>query len=52
MTVFQNIREALTSIRGNITRTVITCLIISFGIMALVGILTAIDGVESSSKEF
>jgi putative ABC transport system permease protein len=27
---------------------VITCLIISFGIMALVGILTAIDGVESS----
>lgn len=48
MTVYQNIREALTSIQGNITRTVITCLIISFGIMALVGILTAIDGVESS----
>ncbi|MBT6236187.1 MAG: FtsX-like permease family protein [Bacteroidetes bacterium] len=48
MTIFQNIKEALTSIRGNITRTVITCLIISFGIMALVGILTAIDGVESS----
>lgn len=48
MTVFQNIKEAFTSIRGNITRTVITCLIISIGIMALVGILTAIDGVESS----
>ena len=48
MTVIQNIKEAFTSIRGNITRTVITCLIISIGIMALVGILTAIDGVESS----
>ena len=34
------------SIRGNLTRTVITCLIISIGIMSLVGILTAIDGVE------
>lgn len=48
MTVIQNIKNALTSIKGNITRTVITCLIISIGIMALVGILTAIDGVESS----
>jgi putative ABC transport system permease protein len=48
MTVFQNIKEAFTSIRGNITRTVITCMIISIGIMALVGILTAIDGIESS----
>lgn len=48
MTILQNIKEALTSIKGNLTRTVITCLIISIGIMALVGILTAIDGVESS----
>lgn len=48
MTFIQNVKEAFTSIRGNLTRTVITCLIISIGIMALVGILTAIDGVESS----
>jgi putative ABC transport system permease protein len=48
MTIYQNFKEAFTSIRGNITRTIITCLIISFGIMALVGILTAIDGIESS----
>jgi putative ABC transport system permease protein len=48
MTIYQNIKEAFSSISGNLTRTVITCLIISFGIMALVGILTAIDGVESS----
>lgn len=48
MNIFQNIKEAFVSIRTNITRTVITCLIISFGIMALVGILTAIDGIETS----
>lgn len=48
MTVFQNIKEAFTSIKGNLTRTIITSLIISFGIMALVGILTAIDGIETS----
>ena len=48
MTVIQNVKEAFTSIRGTITRTVITCMIISIGIMALVGILTAIDGIESS----
>lgn len=48
VTLVQNIKEAFTSIRGNITRTFITCMIISIGIMALVGILTAIDGVESS----
>jgi putative ABC transport system permease protein len=48
MNVWQNILLAFDSIRANLTRTVITCLIISIGIMALVGILTAIDGVESS----
>lgn len=36
------------AIKGNRTRAVITGLIISIGIMALVGILTAIDGIESS----
>jgi putative ABC transport system permease protein len=36
------------AIRGNKTRAVITALIISVGIMALVGILTAIDGIKSS----
>jgi putative ABC transport system permease protein len=51
MTVVQNIKIAFTSISGNLTRTVITCLIIAIGIMALVGILTAIDGVESSLKK-
>ncbi len=48
MTLFQNIKEAFTSIRSNVTRTIITCMIIAIGITSLVGILTAIDGIESS----
>ncbi len=52
-----NIIEILTlsyrSVRTNIVRTVITCCIIGFGIMALVGILTAVDGLKSYlSKSF
>lgn len=42
------IRLAFQSIRGNMVRAVITALIISIGITALVGILTAIDGIKSS----
>ena len=48
MNFIQNIKEAFSSIRTNVMRTIITCLIISFGIMALVGILTAIEGIETS----
>lgn len=39
----ENVRLALRSIRGNLLRAILTLLIISFGIMALVGILTSID---------
>lgn len=39
----ENVRLALRSIRGNLLRAILTLLITSFGIMALVGILTAID---------
>lgn len=39
------------AIKGNRTRAVITALIISIGIMALVGILTAIDGIKSSINQ-
>ncbi len=53
MNTFQNIRIALDSIRDNILRTVITCLIIAIGIAALVGMLTAVDGFENGlSKSF
>lgn len=41
------------SVKANIVRTVITCCIIGFGIMALVGILTSVDGLKSYlSKSF
>lgn len=43
MDFLENVRLALDSIRGNILRSVLTLMIIAFGIMALVGILTAID---------
>lgn len=39
---------SLSSIAGNKLRAVITALIIAIGIMALVGILTAIDGIKSA----
>ncbi|MES2380347.1 MAG: ABC transporter permease [Bacteroidota bacterium] len=53
MTLTENIKIAFTSISANKTRAVITALIISIGIMALVGILTAIDGMKISiNKSF
>lgn len=49
----ENIAIALTSINGNRLRTSLTALIIAIGIMALVGILTAIDGIkEQTNKAF
>ena len=48
MTLIENIRLALRAIRANKVRTVLTFLIIAFGIMALVGILTAIESLKST----
>lgn len=42
----ENILVSLDSIRSHMTRSVLTILIISFGIMALVGILTSIDAIK------
>jgi len=47
----ENITIAFDSIKGNKTRATITALIISIGIMALVGILTAIDGIKVSIND-
>ncbi len=53
MKISEIIILAYNSIRQNGTRTIITCCIIGFGIMSLVGILTAIDGLKSYiSKDF
>lgn len=48
MNIKENIAESLRSIKGNLLRTILTALIISLGITSLVGILTAIDGIQSS----
>ncbi len=44
----ENFRISFISIRSNLLRTILTVLIIAFGIMALVGILTTIDSLKRS----
>ena len=51
MSFLENVREALRSISANLLRTVLTALIVSIGLMALVGILTAIDAMRNSIGE-
>lgn len=48
MTVRENIKISLHAIKSQALRTTLTVLIIAFGIMALVGILTAIDSIKAS----
>ena len=48
---FENVSIALKAIRTNLLRTILTVFIIAFGIMALVGILTAIDSIKNSLTE-
>src|ERR1700709_333631 len=50
-TLKENIAIALQSIAGNRLRTSLTALIIAIGIMALVGILTAIEGVKQFTND-
>ncbi len=47
----ENVSIALQSIAGNRLRTSLTALIIAIGIMALVGILTAIEGVKQYTND-
>ncbi|MDX8338697.1 ABC transporter permease [Draconibacterium sp. IB214405] len=50
---FENIRVAMSSVKSNLLRTILTVLIIAVGITALVGILTAIDSIKNSiTSEF
>lgn len=51
MNFIENIREGLRSVKANLLRSVLTALIIAIGIMALVGMLTTIDGIEHSFNE-
>ena len=47
MNLTENIKLALRAIRANILRTILTLSIIMFGITALIGILTATEGIKS-----
>ncbi|HLN22303.1 MAG TPA: ABC transporter permease [Bacteroidales bacterium] len=44
----ENVRISMKAIKSNKVRAILTMCIIAFGIMALVGILTAIDAIKSS----
>ncbi|HYX05396.1 MAG TPA: ABC transporter permease [Bacteroidales bacterium] len=44
----ENIKISLQAIRTNLLRTILTVFIIAIGIMALIGILTAIDSIQAS----
>lgn len=44
----ENVKVAMQSVKSNKLRTFLTALIIAFGLMALVGILTSIDAIKSS----
>jgi len=44
----ENLRISFTAIRSNALRSILTIVIIALGIMALVGILTAIDSIKDS----
>ena len=46
MNFSENVKEALKAIKDNLLRTSLTAAIVAIGITALVGILTAIDGIQ------
>ncbi|XOV94741.1 MAG: ABC transporter permease [Bacteroidota bacterium] len=51
MDLQENIKEGIKSINANKLRTILTAAIIAIGITSLVGILTAIDGIQLSIEE-
>ncbi len=46
MNLIENFKEGLRSVQANMLRSVLTALIVAIGITSLVGIFTAIDGIE------
>lgn len=51
MNLIENMKEGMRSIKANMLRSVLTALIVAIGITSLVGILTAIDGIERSVND-
>jgi len=51
MNLKENFAEGIRAIKGNMLRAVLTAAIIAFGILALVGILTAVDGIQNNVNQ-
>lgn len=51
MIIVENVKEGLRAIKSNLLRTILTALIVSIGIMSLVGILTAVDSIKHSINQ-
>lgn len=51
MNLIENIKEALQSIKSHLLRTILTGTIVAIGIMSLVGMLTAIDGIKAQIED-
>jgi putative ABC transport system permease protein len=51
MNLVENVKEGLRSVQANLLRSIITALIVTIGITALISVLTAIDAVEKSINE-
>lgn len=51
MNTFENIKIAWESLRSNFLRSLLTLMIIALGLMSLIGILTAIDGLLKSIND-
>ncbi|HRI80181.1 MAG TPA: hypothetical protein PLR06_11660, partial [Cyclobacteriaceae bacterium] len=49
--MLENIKEGLRSIKANMLRSILTAVIVTFGITALVGSLTAVDGISYTLTE-
>jgi putative ABC transport system permease protein len=51
MNLLENIREGLRSVQANLLRSIITALIVTIGITALISVLTAVDASQKSVSE-
>ena len=51
MNLTENIKEGIRSVQANMLRSILTALIVAIGITSLVGILTAIEGIEYSVSQ-
>ena len=51
MNLVENMKEGLRSVQANLLRSVLTACVVALGISSLVGMLTAIDGIEHSVNE-